>query len=49
MAKTISIKGKRYEIRIEEKKLVNVENSKDELEISDEELDYFRQIAGGKG
>jgi hypothetical protein len=46
MAKTISIKGKRYEIRLEDKKLVNIDNPKDELEISDEEIDHFRQIAG---
>jgi hypothetical protein len=48
MTKTISIKGKMYEIRLEDKKLINIDNPKDELEISDEELDHFRQIAGGK-
>lgn len=48
MAKTITIKGKRYEIKLEEQKLVNAENPKDELEILDDEIDYFRQIAGGK-
>jgi hypothetical protein len=46
MEKTIPIKGKRYEIKLEEKKLVNVDNPKDKIEISDEELDYFRQILG---
>lgn len=44
MKKTISIKGKRYEIRLEDKKLVSIENPEDKLDISDEELDYFRQI-----
>ena len=46
MAKTISIKGKRYEIKLEEQKLVNVENPREEIEISDDEIDHFRQIAG---
>jgi len=46
MTKTITIKGKRYEIRLEEKKLVNVENPREEIEISNDELDHFRQIAG---
>jgi hypothetical protein len=45
MTKTISIKGKMYEIRLEDKKLINIDNPKDELEISDEELNYFRQLA----
>ncbi len=48
MTKTITIKGKRYEIRLEEQKLVNVENPRDELEILDDEIDHFRQIAGDK-
>jgi hypothetical protein len=46
MKKTIPIKGKRYEINLEEKKLVNIDNPKDKLEISEEEVEYFRQIIG---
>ena len=46
MKKTIPIKGKRYEIRLEEKKLVNIDNPKDKIDISEDELDYFRQIIG---
>ncbi|MCU0642536.1 MAG: hypothetical protein MUF61_03095 [archaeon] len=46
LKKTIHIKGKRYEIHLEEKRLVNINNPKDKLEISEEELEYFRQILG---
>jgi hypothetical protein len=45
--KTIYVKGKRYEIRLEEKRLVNIENSKDSIEISEEEVDYFKKVLSG--
>lgn len=45
--KTISIKGKKYEIKLEERKLVNVSNPKDSFEISEDEIEYFRKILSG--
>jgi len=46
--KTVNIRGKIYLIDLEKKRVINVEDKSDIVEIRDDELDHFRSIKHAK-